>query len=156
MISAMSIAPHDYLAGMGDPQPLTAYRLGILRKGLTPWDRTTPEEYQERLAAFENAVHILRVEGAIIVDPIDLDNIEDLWLGKRVFKLNDGTSWEGTDQAFVIAVEAYGVFNEYLGSLTNCEVKDIEGLIRWNENNPVRKTYSAHRSASLSAWAVQS
>jgi hypothetical protein len=122
---------------------ITRYRLGIPRKHFAANDCSNyglpyPDRIQqEAIAIFDRVSKVLAP--AIALDPADLKGIERLWEeeAEQDAKTTDHKGWNNGPNQKLMMVEYYEALNAYLGTRGNDEVRDMESLVRWNEQNPV-------------------
>jgi amidase len=101
----------DY-AACTDPGALDGARLGVWRAGSSSADSST-------LAVLESALAVLRREGALVVDPVELADSEKL----------------GEPEFAALTHEFKHDLNAYLGQLGGEHAADLAGLIAFNSAN---------------------
>jgi amidase len=101
----------DY-AALADPGALDGARLGVWRAGSSSADAPT-------LAVLESALALLRREGALVVDPVELEGADKL----------------GDPEFAALTHEFKHDLNAYLGQLGGDHPADLAGLIAFNSAN---------------------
>jgi amidase len=113
LLGAMVEEPRDYAAGC-DGGGLRGARIGVLRK---PW--TGVNQHVDR--SYETAVAALREAGAELVDPVEIDTIEELRSSPH--------------ESTVLLYEFKDGVNRYLATRTGLEVRTLADLIAFNERH---------------------
>jgi amidase len=99
----------DYTQAL-DPNGLKGARIGVTRRRFTGYSPATDK-------AFEAALDVLRKQGAILVDPADLETAG---------KFDEG-------ELEVLLYEFKADLNRYLAELSSAPVRTLKELIAWNE-----------------------
>ena len=63
--------------------------------------------------------------------PADIEGVEELFEG------NGPSVWMTGPLRRLLLTESWEALNDHLGSLKNCEVKNYEELVKWNNDHPV-------------------
>ncbi len=95
-----------------DPAALDGARLGVWRAGSTPADAAT-------LAVLETALAVMRQQGAQVIDPVDLADVDKM----------------GEPEFAALTHEFKHDINAYLAGLGGDHPADLAGLIEFNNQN---------------------
>ncbi|EJU00901.1 amidase signature enzyme [Dacryopinax primogenitus] len=111
----------DYRKAL-DPGALRGARLGVPRKMFLELEYTDVDPYVH--VVFEQAIHVLRQLGAVIVDPADLPSAYEIA--------------NSTREQLVGLTDMKVDLNKYLDTLAEVPtgVRTLEDIIRWNDDHP--------------------
>ncbi|CAD6585396.1 MAG: hypothetical protein TREMPRED_004126 [Tremellales sp. Tagirdzhanova-0007] len=151
LLESMLLQHDSYIPFTSPPHnDITRYKIGIVRRRF-PADDAMGEDAKnddEANALYERSLESLRASGAKMVDPADIQDVEQLWT-QEAEENDDGAELGGVshpaggdegrarpESGPLIVTELYEAMNAYLSRLTDCKVKSIEELVEWNERNP--------------------
>lgn len=121
---------------------IARYRIGVPRKHFAADDTSNygapyPDHIKrEAVEIFDRVVSKV----APVLDPAEIDRIDRLWSAEPTqhAQTSDHKDWGKGPNSQLMMTEYYDHLNEYLARRGNETVKDMESLIKWNEQNPVR------------------
>jgi amidase len=134
-------ANHDYTVFL-KADGLKGARIGIPRAFY--YDKTTPPGAEkprgglnpDQLKVMNDAIAVLKAQGAVVVDPADIPSIVDKDANNNLLNFGVCTSMEDVKERKCSIDLAYGMerdFNKWIASLgPSAPVKSLEALREWN------------------------
>ena len=122
-------APYDDIA-------TTPIRLGIHKAYVRPGD--PPDKgadaflKPEAEALWKEALS--KLAPIVKADPADIPDVERLWQNGYP----DAAPWLRGPNARLLETEMWEAVHEHLGRIENCKVRNLEELVQWNIDHPVR------------------